>query len=96
MIPKSSSFSDTEVPFAECEGAITSASNIRPDEVILKFFESKAIITIVFADGKFIDLQLHEGNHRDRATLVIPEKFTKKLKKRGNCEFIVWIIWQST
>lgn len=71
----------TEVaPISEFEGAITSAANIRPDEIILRNFgEANPTISITLISGKKIDLPLriHSDNEKI-ATLVISEKFYKE------------------
>lgn len=80
MSSKFQSLSESSAPhIEEFEGAITSSSNVRPDEVILKIFDSNAIINITFLNGKKIDLPLHiKSEGKNSATLVIPEKFYKE------------------
>lgn len=73
MISKFQSFKDIDF-----EGAITSSSNIRPDEIILKNFDTKASINIIFSNGKSIDLPIHMNPDKKTGTLVIPEKFYKE------------------
>jgi hypothetical protein len=67
-----------KAPSKEFEGAITSGMNIRPDEVILKNFGSNPTLNITLINGKKIELPLHTGIEKNRATLVIPEKFYKE------------------
>lgn len=80
MISKFQSSADTAAPdMTEFEGAITSSSNIRPDEVILRNFGSKTSINITLINGKNIDLPLHMNpKEKNVGTLIIPEKFYKE------------------
>lgn len=77
MVSKFQSFQGKASLSIDFEGAITSSANIRPDEVILKNFDSNAMINIIFSDGKSIDLPIHRNPHEKTGTLVIPEKCYK-------------------
>lgn len=77
LISKIQSFSEVEAPL-EYEGAITSRSNIRPDEIILKVFNSKASLNIFLNNGKPVELPLYLDEDQEKGTLTIPEKFFKE------------------
>lgn len=82
MISKNLSSTDKPTSSFEYEGAIISSTNIRPDEVILRNFGSKAWIIITFTDGKKIEMPLYQKS-KNSGTIVIPEKFYKEAEKES-------------
>lgn len=81
MDTKYQSFTRQDSAVEEFEGAITSPSNIRPDEIILRLGPQTASIVIVFVNGKKIVLPLHWQPIENQATLVVPEKVYKEAEK---------------
>lgn len=89
MDTKFQSMTNQDSAVEEFEGVVTSSSNIRPDEIILRLEPNTATIIITFVDGKKITLPLHMQSIESRATLVISEKIYKEAEKEAELKALL-------